>query len=70
VTTHAPLPKHRVCLYCGLQSPAASHGNVGECVDALQCEVDRLRGHLRESKRNVAAVGHAGAASVRLRRAS
>ena len=31
---------------CGLQSAATSHSSVGECVDALQRELARLRNHL------------------------
>jgi coproporphyrinogen III oxidase-like Fe-S oxidoreductase len=52
--TAAPCRKG-VCLYCGLQSLETNHGSVGECVDALQREVARLRDHLRQGKRNVPA---------------
>ena len=40
-----------MCLYCGLQSAVTNPGSVGECVDALQREVARLRDHLREGTR-------------------
>ena len=49
----APPPQSRVCLYCGLPSSVTSHGNVGECVDALQHEVARLTDHLRQGKPGV-----------------
>ena len=42
VTKSVPLRTSRVCLHCGLQSGVTSHGNVRECVDALQREVTRL----------------------------
>ena len=32
----APTRQSKVCLYCGLPSGVTSHGNVGECVDALR----------------------------------
>jgi hypothetical protein len=50
VTKSAPPPTNRVCLYCGLQSAATSHGSVADCVDALQREVARLRDHLHQGK--------------------
>jgi hypothetical protein len=64
-----------VCQYCGLLSAATSHGSVGECVDALQHEVARLRDRLRQGKPSAPIVSqrawdrdHAGAASARLSR--
>jgi len=53
VTKSAPPPKCRVCLYCGLPSGVTSHGNVCDCVDALQHEVARLTDHLRQGKPSV-----------------
>ena len=38
---------------CGLPSAASNHARVGECVDALQGEVTRLRGHVRQDNPSV-----------------
>jgi hypothetical protein len=76
VTKSAPPPKNRVCLYCGLPSSVTNHGSVGECVDALQREVARLRDHLRQGTPSVSVVSArasvrdvSGAPLARLRRA-
>ena len=53
MTKLAPPRKTRVCFYCGLQSPETYHGSIGECVAALEREVARLRGHVRQGKPNV-----------------
>jgi coproporphyrinogen III oxidase-like Fe-S oxidoreductase len=50
VTKLAFPPSHVGCPYCGLHSTAMNHGSVGECVDALQREVARLKDHLRQGK--------------------
>ena len=75
MTKSAPPLKNRVCLYCGLQSPETNHGSVGECVDALQREVARLRDHLPQGKPSVPVISerasdrdNAGATLTRLRR--
>jgi hypothetical protein len=68
VTTPPPPAKHGVCLYCGLQSPATSHGSTGECVDALHREIARLSQRLREERRHVGAPDNQFAESARLRR--
>jgi hypothetical protein len=53
----SPSPtKHVVCLYCGLQSAVTNHASLGECVDALQREVTRLRDQVRQGKPSVPVV--------------
>jgi hypothetical protein len=37
-------------MHCGLLVSETNHGKVGECVDALQREADRLRDVLRQVK--------------------
>ena len=56
MTKSAPPPRNRVCLDGGLQSAVTNDGSVGECVDALQREVARLRDHLREGSPSVSVV--------------
>ena len=43
--------RSKVCQHCGLLSAATSHGSVGECVDALQHEVARLRDRTTKANR-------------------
>lgn len=51
VTKSAPPTNRRVCLYCGLPSDVSpNHASIGECIDALQREVNRLRDDLHQAK--------------------
>jgi hypothetical protein len=76
VTKSAHPPWGTVCRYCNLRSAVTNHGSVGECVDALQREVARLRNDLREGTPGVSVVSEhapvrdtAAATWARLRRA-
>ena len=57
------------CPYCGLISDGSlSHGRIGDCVDALRCEVMRLRERVRQDPPGVP-VHQSGIGSARWRRA-
>jgi hypothetical protein len=50
------LPDNRIrCRYCGLESVVTSHGTMGECIAALEREVNRLRQELPDHVTTAAA---------------
>lgn len=46
-STSAPSYERTICRYCALES-AVSHASEHECIEALQLEATRLRGHLQD----------------------